>query len=184
MSTATMSGTKFETLTADIERIERERRQKYSELRDYLDAQLQGSSVKPISTSVGTVSKASTTSTTSAPTGKRRGRKPNSAKAVTGDSVKPNERNYTNDISLREAIWQVLDMGPKKWAELLPELPADVEGLKVTEIYNIIQSQGLWKSNADSFNTQLSTHLSGLKSDGKVARGADRRYYIVEGAEL
>lgn len=99
--------------------------------------------------------------------------------------VKPNERNYDNKISLREAIWQVLDQGPDEWAKHIPDLPEDAEGLKVSEIREIIDMTKIWESSSDNISNQVQQHLFKLsKVEKKIARGKDRRYYIVEGAEL
>ena len=126
------------------------------------------------------VKKASTEATTST---KKRGRPP---KEKTGDNdkVAPDQRNYSNDISLKQAIWQVLDQGPNEWEKSLPNLPEDAEGLTVSEIREMIDVTGIWKSSSSDIGPQVSGHLTKLKGEQKIARGNNKRYYIVEGAEL
>lgn len=184
MSTAT--ATSLSELVAEAEQLEQDFRQKRGELmsriRDCANAEAGDFSV---GTSTKRRPKAETTSEMDSavkPTG-RRGR-PKGSKNKSS-SVKPNERNYDNKISLREAIWQVLDQGPEQWAKHLPDLPEDAEGLKVSEIREIIDLTKIWESSSDNISNQVQQHLYKLnKMEKKIARGKDRRYYIVEGAEL
>lgn len=97
--------------------------------------------------------------------------------------VAPTERNYTNEMSLKKAIWDVLDR-PHDWPKLIADLPSDAEGLQISEIKEIIETEKKWVSNSGDISTQLSTHLSHLKGDGLIARAEGGRYYIVDGAEL
>jgi hypothetical protein len=108
-------------------------------------------------------------------------------KAVTqkpAGKVAPSERNYNNTMSLKEAIWDVLDRNPKEWSKLLPELPDEAEGLQIAEIKEIIESEKKWVSSSDNISTQLSSQLFNLKKENLIARGENARYYIVDGAEL
>lgn len=115
---------------------------------------------------------------------KRRGR-PKGSKNKAKAGIQPSERNYTNKISLREAIWKVLDMGPDGWAKHLPDLPADAEGLKAAEIREMIAATKIWESASGDITSQVQQHLHNLmRKENKIARGDDRRYYIIEGAEL
>ena len=95
------------------------------------------------------------------------------------------ERNYSNPVGLKATIFDVLDRNPKEWAKLLPDLPADAIGLQISEIKEIIEAEGKWKSSSDDISTQLSGHLGALRTKDKVIARADGgRYYVIEGAEL
>jgi hypothetical protein len=133
--------------------------------------------------------------TTAEKTPARRGRPPASASKTKpakhaknsksdDDKVAPSERNYNNTMSLKRAIWDVLDRGPKEWSKLLEDFPEDAEGLCLHEIKEIINAEKKWTSSSADISTQLSSHLSGLKNEDLIARGDGGRYYIVEGAEL
>lgn len=97
--------------------------------------------------------------------------------------VAPTERNYTNEMSLKKAIWDVLDR-PNDWSNFIADLPPNVEGLQISEIKEIIELEKKWVSNSGDISTQLSSHLSNLKGEGLIARADGGRYYIVDGAEL
>jgi hypothetical protein len=84
--------------------------------------------------------------------------------------VKPDERNYDNEISLVEAVWRVLDR--KEHAE----------GLKVGEIVDVIEKEKIWESSSDDISNMVQGAVYKLKEKGKVVRGDNRRYYIPEGA--
>lgn len=105
-------------------------------------------------------------------------------KAGANGKVAPSERNYSNPVGLKQTIWEVLDRSPKEWAKILDDFPADAEGLQISEIKEIIEKEGKWKSSSENISTQLSSHLFNLKGEGLIARGTDSRYYIVDGAEL
>lgn len=107
-------------------------------------------------------------------------------KKNTGKSSKvaPNQRNYSNEISLKEAIWDVLDRSPKEWQKSIPDFPSDAEGLKISEIKELIEKEGKWVSSASDISPQLQSHIYNLKNAGKVTRGEGGRYYINEGASL
>lgn len=111
-----------------------------------------------------------------------RGRKP-SGKKVSG-KVAPNQRNYTNEMSLRQAIWNVLDRSPEDWDKVVADLPENAEGLQISEIKEVIEKEKKWVSASENISPQLQSQLYGLKKDGKIARGDDSRYYIVQGATL
>ena len=79
----------------------------------------------------------------------------------------------------------MLDRNPKEWHKFLPVLPADAIGLQISEIKEIIETEGKWKSSSDDISTQLSGHLGALRTKDKVIARADGgRYYVIEGAEL
>lgn len=104
--------------------------------------------------------------------------------AAKNGKVAPTDRNYTNPVGLKQTIWEVLDRSHKEWAKHIADLPDDADGLTISEIKEIIEAEGKWKSSSDSIKTQLSSHLTNLKADGLIARADGGRYYIVEGAEL
>jgi hypothetical protein len=88
----------------------------------------------------------------------------------TDGKVKPDERNYDNEISLVEAVWRVLDR--KEHAE----------GLKVGEIVDVIEKEKIWESSSEDISNMVQGAVYKLKEKGKVVRGDNRRYYIPEGA--
>ena len=110
---------------------------------------------------------------------KRRGRKPgsgNKPKTLTASKKKASssdKRNYSNKISLKQTIWNVLK-----------DLPPKSKGLQISEIRDSIESKGEWVSSSEDITTQLSGHLSRLKKDGLIARSEEGRYYPVKGATL
>jgi hypothetical protein len=116
-----------------------------------------------------------------APAEKRRGRSPRPAaqRSVTSSD---NRLKGSNQMSLRRAIWNVLDRNPKEWEKLLPDLPEKAEGLTIAEIREIIEKEKLW--TGENIGGQLGSHLYTLKKDGLIERSSDGRYFIVEGADI
>ena len=110
--------------------------------------------------------------------------KSNAKKAAPNGKVAPTERNYTNPVGLKQTIWDVLNRNPNNWAKIIKDLPKDAEGLTVSEIREIIEAEGKWKSSSDNISTQLSTHLTHLRGEKLISRADGGRYYINEGAEL
>lgn len=84
--------------------------------------------------------------------------------------VSPDERNYDNEISLAQAVWNVLDR--KEHAE----------GLKVSEIVDVIEKEKIWQSSADDISNMVQGTVYNLKEKGKLVRGESKKYYIPEGA--
>lgn len=107
------------------------------------------------------------------------------APAARKAKVEPHERNYGQDTSLRKEIWAVLDREPASYKQYLPDYPDGAAGLKVSEIKEIIEKEGKWKSTSENISPQIQGHLYKLKEEGKIHRNEeDRRYYIVAGAVL
>jgi hypothetical protein len=135
----------------------------------------------------GSVNKNKATTSATTKTG-RRGRPPGSVnknKAVNANKVSASERNYSNEMSLRAAVWDVMDRKPAEWRKILgDDLPADVTGLKVSDIKNIIEAEKKWTSSSENISPQVQQAVYTLKNDGKVSRGDDKRYSIVKGAKL
>lgn len=122
------------------------------------------------------------------PSVKRRGgRPPKSAVARVvkqAGKVAPNQRNYNNEMSLREAIWDVLSRSTRAWAQHIDGLPTNVSGLQINEIKEIIEKEQKWVSSSANISPQVQSQVYNLKEEGKISRGDDRRYYIVRGATL
>lgn len=123
----------------------------------------------------------------------KRGRPPGSGKKAAAAAkaapkgahkVAPSERNYTNEISLKRAIWNVLSADPKTFKKHLENYPFDTAyGMKVSELKEIIEKEQIWTSSSENIAPQIQTQIYALRNEGKVARNdEDRRYYIVEGA--
>ncbi len=126
-------------------------------------------------------------------TGPKRGRPAGSTKATTAAKPATNGTATTgrrgrriegNETSLKAAVWEVLDRKPSTYKQYLPDYPTGASGLKVAEIHEIISREGKWKSTAANITTQIQQHVYNLKGEGKVIRNDDKRYLIVDGAEL
>lgn len=119
-------------------------------------------------------------------TGKRRGRRPGSGKkpGPKGGAKGNTTRNYGQEMTLKEAAWDVLSR-PKDWHKILPDLPEGVKGLKITEIKKIIEKEENWKSSSSNIAPQLQQHLTALRENDKVERDEEsKRYNIKHGAKL
>lgn len=99
--------------------------------------------------------------------GKGKGKGAKAASRSPGDN-----RNYDNELSLRETIWQILDR------------PENGAGLKVSEIVDIIEKEGVWKSSSPDISNMVQGQVYKLKAEGRLVRGDEKRYYIPEGATL
>jgi len=182
MTTATMSRTEA---LADIRKLEQEAVELETEFNEKMD----GIMKRIAAAASGTATDEEPPRRRNVPAKPATASKPaakhkNAPKAKNAGKVAPTERNYTNEISLKQAIWDVLDRNPKDWAKLLDDLPSDAEGLQISEIKEIIETEKKWVSSSGDISTQLSSHLTNLKKDGLIARAEGGRYYIVEGAEL
>lgn len=180
MTTATMSRTEA---LADIRKLEQEAVELETEFNEKMDGIMQRIAAAASGTATEDASPRrrnvpSKPAAASKPAAKHKNAPKNAGK------VAPTERNYTNEMSLKQAIWDVLDRNPKDWAKLLDDFPSDAEGLQISEIKEIIEAEKKWVSSSGDISTQLSSHLTNLKKDGLIARAEGGRYYIVEGAEL
>lgn len=115
------------------------------------------------------------------------------AKKTSGTAAKPapakgggTTRNYDNDTSLPETIWEVLDREPQEYLTVIPEYPdATAVGLKVSEIKDVIEAEKKWVSSSPNISPMIQSAVGDLRYEGKLARNEDdRRYYIIDGAEL
>ena len=178
MTTATMSRTEA---LADIRKLEQEAVELETEFNEKMD----GIMKRIAAAASGTATEDAPPRRRNVPSKPAVASKPaKHSNAPKNGKVAPTERNYTNEISLKQAIWDVLDRNPKDWAKLLDDLPSDAEGLQISEIKEIIETEKKWVSSSGDISTQLSSHLTNLKKDGLIARAEGGRYYIVEGAEL
>jgi len=180
MTTATMSRTEA---LADIRKLEQEAVELETEFNEKMDGIMQ----KIAAAASGTASEEAPVRRRNVPSAKPAAKHKNTSvknKPKNGAKVSPTERNYTNEMSLKQAIWDVLDRNPKEWAKLLDDFPSDAEGLQISEIKEIIETEKKWVSNSDDISTQLSSHLTNLKKEGLIGRAEGGRYYIAEGAEL
>jgi hypothetical protein len=100
------------------------------------------------------------------------------------DKVSPSKRNYGSELSLRKAIWDVLDREPETYKQYLSEYPDDAVGLRVSEMKEIIEKEGKFRSSSKNISPMIQQQVGNFKKEGKIARGDDRRYFIVDGAEL
>jgi hypothetical protein len=93
--------------------------------------------------------------------------------------VAPSQRNYNNDMSLKEAVFDVLDRD--NWDGILT-LDPDVVSLGASEIKKVIMTEKKWVSASADITSQLAGALGALKTQGLVAR-ENSRYFIPEGVE-
>lgn len=115
---------------------------------------------------------------------KRRGRP---KKVVAANEVKvATQRHYDNPKSLRETCWEILDRDPSSYRKILSEYPEGAKGLKVTELKEIIETEGVWTSSSADIGAQIQNTLHNLRNkEGKLHRNdEDRRYTIVSGKQL
>jgi hypothetical protein len=173
MSTATMSRTdatgRIRQLMDEFDQFEQEVDVKRKQFQTDLQTANEALFGQPSNGQAPTV----LTQRTTGNTGKRVGRpaqKP-PARAAAAGTGSDNRLKGGNQMSLRRAIWHVLDRNPKKWEELLPELPKKAEGLNVAEIREIIEKEKLWTGE----NIALPTLLSRLYAQERWPRRTHRR---------
>ena len=111
------------------------------------------------------------------------------SRKTSGGPVKPTERNYSNEMSLKEAVFDVLDRD--NWDGIL-DLPKDTFSLSAGEIKKVIEHEQKWVSSSDDIGSQLQGALGALRKM-KCGEGKDAislvvreggRYYVPEGAEF
>lgn len=137
---------------------------------------------------------ASNTTPVATVTPARRGRKPNAvaAKKSSGNGAAKKAakatggRNYENEMTLTDTIWDVLDRDNGDYKKIFPDFNLENEGLKVSEIKAIIEQEGKYKSSSADIGPMIQQQLSILRHEGKIARSQkeDRRNFIVDGADL
>ncbi len=111
-----------------------------------------------------------------------RGRPRNTAQA---QKPQPNSKNYTNEMSLTEAVWDVLERDVKSIQTVIKDYPKDAVGLKIPEIRDIIQQEKKWSSSSENISPQVTQQVAVLRHEGKLARDEEnRRYYIIQNADL
>jgi hypothetical protein len=143
---------------------------------------------RPTTRPSGPVRKTATTATTS-PQPKHGTRPINPAlakKPVVAVKTQPQQRNYDNDTSLPETVWDVLDREPGEYKSLIENYPDEgAVGLKVAEIKDVIELEKKWVSSSPNISPMIQSVVGDLRYEGKLARNEDdRRYYIIDGAEL
>ncbi len=124
---------------------------------------------------------------------KRRGRPPKAASATAavkangkklGRPKKNGSAGENGDVSLKRAIWDVLERDSAANKRFIPDYPADAKGLKVAEIKEVIEKEGKWTTKSKSFAAQIQNAVYRLCDEKKAKRNdEDRRYYIVKGAQ-
>lgn len=102
------------------------------------------------------------------------------SKKASGGPVKPAERNYSNEMSLKEAVFDVLDRD--NWNGIL-NLPKDTVSLSFSDIKKVVEHEKKWVSSSDDITSQLQGALRELRKKSLVV-WKDKRYYVPEGAEF
>lgn len=113
---------------------------------------------------------------------KRRGRPKGStskAKANEGGNGKAVVQAVTESMDLKDAILHVLEH-PRLWRKHVPDLPRKADGLKVMELYQVIEGEGFWKTDAKNPEQQVSQRLADLREQNKVVRGDGMRYRLTQ----
>jgi len=93
------------------------------------------------------------------------------AASAAASTKKASASTDENDISLREAVWQIVTRKENKG------------GIKVAAIISTIKEEDLWKTDGDLAN-MVHGAVYKFKQDGKLVRGDDRTYKVVSGATL
>lgn len=119
--------------------------------------------------------------TAKAKPGRKPGRPANAPAA--GGKVAPNQRNYSNEMSLPEAVFDVLNR-PRDWSKAVADLPPKPQGLQIQQIKAVILHEKKWVSSASDISPQLQSIIGKMKESGAVARGDNRSYYIPRGATI
>lgn len=114
----------------------------------------------------------------SAPQKSSNGRKSPKASKASKSAAKSKTANkskrsgYQNDKSLRVTIFEILDR------------PKNSDGLKVTDIADVIEEEDIWKTDKD-LGKQVGSTVQALKKAGKIVRdGETGKYYVPDGVSL
>lgn len=101
-----------------------------------------------------------------------------------GVKVSATDRNYDNKKTLGQAIWHILDRD--NWPAL-KSVPDSAPGLTAGEIKTLILLEKDWQSAGADPGNQISAQLGKFhhpeKGEPVIARGDERRYYIIKGAK-
>lgn len=99
--------------------------------------------------------------------------------------VSAKDRNYNNKKTLGRAIWDILNRD--NWPGL-KTVPEDAPGLNAGEVKVLLDKEGDWRSNSANPANQISSQLGKFHHPEKgkpvIARGDERRYYIIKGAKF
>ena len=102
-----------------------------------------------------------------------------------GGKVSASDRNYDNKKTLPQTVWDILNRD--NWPAL-STVPEDAPVLTAGEIKTLISLEGDWKSAGDNPTNQISAQLGKFhhpkKGNPVIARGNERRYYIIQGAKF
>ena len=92
-------------------------------------------------------------------------------------------------MTMPEAVWDALDRAPATFRLIkhsqtgqlaLPDYPDKAEGLKVSEIKDVIEAEGKRASSSDNISPQIQQIIGDLRYEGKIGRNdEDRRYFII-----
>lgn len=115
---------------------------------------------------------------------KRRGRPKGSKNKATatadeGGNGKAVVQAVTESMDLKDAILHVLGH-PRLWRKHVPDLPRKADGLKVMELYQVIEGEGFWKTDSKNPEQQVSQRLADLREQNKVVRGDGMRYRLTQ----
>jgi hypothetical protein len=116
--------------------------------------------------------------------GQKPAAKPKPTKPAPKLRVAAGTRNYSNESSLFETVWDALDRLPATYKAAIPAYPDDANGLGIAEMKKLIEHEGKYKSTATNISPMLQQNVGILRHEGKVGRSDDKRYWIVDGAEL
>jgi hypothetical protein len=113
--------------------------------------------------------------------GKRPGRPKGSKNKPKADaspaSAPPTVTKASGEMKLEDALLHVL-AHPKTWHRHVADLPKGCTGLKVMELAQIVQGEGLWKTDSKNPEQQVSQRLADLREADKVVRGDQMRYRL------
>ena len=129
---------------------------------------------------------ASAATVTAHPTGPKP--KGSAAAAVTAKSTGPKPKGSMakktkGDTPLNSIIWDVLNRDPKAHKKHFPDYPEGSFGLKPAEIKQVVNNEGIYQTAAKDITQMVAQVLSHFKREGRIHKGEDGRYFIVDGAE-
>ncbi len=97
------------------------------------------------------------------------------------------KRNFSNEKSIGRVVFDVVSRRAAYYKNILPDLPSNAVGLKISEIKEIIEGQKLYKSNSKNFSSMVQGALHKLTNEQKLLiRGEGEqngRYTAVDGAK-
>lgn len=184
----------IDELTAQVRKADEEHHRRREELMGKI-RDLVGGAPAPRPAPVAAPPEASQTKPETAPPRRKAARKGTAPVARRKKGTAPQPSGDKGEgMTMDQAVFDVLDRHPSEWHKVLKDLPEGAEGLRAPEIQEIILAEKKWQSRSgvSDISPQITQAISRLKHNyplkpgskdmGKIARGDERRYYVIEGA--